>query len=55
MEGYSAADLVVTALENAGTDLDKAGFLAATEVITDYQDIFGYPIQSSSAPEIKRA
>ena len=33
MEGYRAADLVVTALENAGPDLDKAGFLAATEAI----------------------
>jgi branched-chain amino acid transport system substrate-binding protein len=45
MEGYRAADLVVTALENAGPDLDKASFLAATEAITDYQDIFGYQIQ----------
>ncbi|MBT6664777.1 MAG: ABC transporter substrate-binding protein [Gammaproteobacteria bacterium] len=45
MEGYRAADLVVTALENAGPDLDKAGFLVATEAITDYQDIFGYQIQ----------
>ena len=45
MEGYRAADLVVTALENAGPDLDTAGFLAATEAITDYQDIFGYQIQ----------
>lgn len=45
MEGYRAADLVVTALENAGPDLNKAGFLAATEAITDYQDIFGYRIQ----------
>jgi branched-chain amino acid transport system substrate-binding protein len=45
MEGYRAADLVVTALENAGPDLDKAGFLAATEAIENYQDIFGYPIQ----------
>ena len=45
MEGYRAADLVVTALENAGPDLDRAGFLAAIEAITDYQDIFGYQIQ----------
>jgi len=45
MEGYRAADLVVTALENAGPDLDTAGFLAATEAITDYQDIFGYQIR----------
>ncbi len=45
MEGYRAADLVVTALENAGPDLTKASFLAATEAITDYQDIFGYRIQ----------
>ena len=45
MEGYRAADLVVTALENAGPDLDKPGFLAATEAINDYQDIFGYQIQ----------
>jgi len=45
MEGYRAADLIVTALENTGRDLDKAGFLAATEAITDYEDIFGYRIQ----------
>ena len=45
MEGYRAADLVVTALENAGPELNRAGFLAATEAITDYQDIFGYQIQ----------
>ncbi len=45
MEGYRGADIVVTALENAGPNLNRAGFLAATEAITDYQDIFGYRIQ----------
>jgi branched-chain amino acid transport system substrate-binding protein len=44
MEGYRAGDLIVTALENAGPDLDMQGFLAAVEGITDYQDIFGYRV-----------
>jgi len=45
MEGYRAADLIVTGLTNAGPDLDKASFLAAVEAISDYQDIFGYRLQ----------
>jgi len=45
MKGYLAAELVVTALENAGSDLDKTDFLAATKAITDYNDTFRYPIQ----------
>jgi branched-chain amino acid transport system substrate-binding protein len=45
MEGYRAADLIVTALQRSGPDLDKQKFLAATESITDYEDIFGYRIQ----------
>ena len=49
MEGYRAGDLIVTALENAGPDLDMPGFLAAVEGITDYQDIFGYRV--SFGPE----
>jgi branched-chain amino acid transport system substrate-binding protein len=42
MEGYRAADLVVTALERAGRDLNREVFIKAAESITDYRDIFGY-------------
>ena len=44
MEGYRAGDLIITALENAGHDLDHANFLHAIESITDYEDMFGYRI-----------
>ena len=42
MEGYRAADLVVTALEAAGPDLTREGFIRAMEGITEYTDLFGY-------------
>lgn len=45
MEGYRAGDLIITALEAAGRDLDTTTFLAAVEGITDYEDIFGYRVQ----------
>lgn len=44
MEGYRAADLVVMALERAGTDLTRDSFIKAMESITDYSDIFGYSV-----------
>lgn len=44
MEGYRAGDLVVEAIEQAGPALNQQRFLAATENITDYTDIFGYRI-----------
>jgi branched-chain amino acid transport system substrate-binding protein len=44
MEGYRAGDLVVEAIEQAGPALTQQRFLAATENITDYTDIFGYRI-----------
>lgn len=44
MEGYRAGDLVVEAIERAGPVLNQQRFLAATENITDYTDIFGYRI-----------
>ena len=47
MEGYRAADLVVTALENAGPDLTVERLVSAVEGITDYQDIFGYKVSFS--------
>ena len=39
--GYSAAELVVLALQKAGRDLTADSFIAALESIKDYQDIFG--------------
>ena len=47
--GYSAAELVVLALQKAGRDLTTDGFIAALESIKDYQDIFGSPTMSFSA------
>jgi len=47
--GYSAAELVVLALQKAGRDLTTDGFIAALESIRDYQDIFGSPTMSFSA------
>lgn len=44
MEGYRAADLVVEALERAGRELTRDGFLAALESIDDYTDLFGYRV-----------
>ena len=44
MEGYRAADLVVAALQRAGSDLTVDGFLAALESIDNYTDLFGYRV-----------
>lgn len=47
--GYSAAELVVLALQKAGRDLTADSFIAALESIKDYDDIFGSPRMSFSA------
>jgi branched-chain amino acid transport system substrate-binding protein len=47
--GYSAAQLVVLALQKAGHDLTANSFIAALESIKDYKDIFGSPTMSFSA------
>ena len=47
--GYSAAELVVLALQKAGRDLTAESFVAALEGINDYNDIFGSPTMSFSA------
>ena len=44
--GYVAADLVVTALENAGPDLNVDSLIEGIEAITKYEDIFGGPSAS---------
>jgi branched-chain amino acid transport system substrate-binding protein len=46
--GYVIADLVVTALQQAGPELTLDGFLAALEGIDEYQDMFGGPLLSLS-------
>ena len=38
---YTAANLVVLALTNAGPDLTTDSFIKAMEGIKDYKDIFG--------------
>ena len=48
MEGYRAADLVVSAFEIAGEELSLEKFILALESITDYQDLFGYKVSFSS-------
>jgi branched-chain amino acid transport system substrate-binding protein len=47
--GYSAAQLVVQALQSAGRNLTADSFIAALESINDYKDIFGSPPKSFSA------
>ena len=47
--GYSAAQVVVLALQKAGRDLTADSFIAAMESIKDYKDIFGSPTMSFSA------
>jgi len=47
--GYSAAEVVVLALQRAGRDLTADSFIAALESIKDYKDIFGSPMMSFSA------
>jgi branched-chain amino acid transport system substrate-binding protein len=49
--GYVWADLLVTALENAGTDLTADALIAGFEAIKDYQDPFGNPAFSYSAED----
>jgi branched-chain amino acid transport system substrate-binding protein len=44
--GYSAAQLVLLALQKAGHDLTADGYIAAMESIKDYKDIFGSPTMS---------
>ena len=46
--GYSAAQLVVQALQKAGRDLTAESFISALESIKDYKDIFGSPTMSFS-------
>jgi branched-chain amino acid transport system substrate-binding protein len=47
--GYTAAQLVITALDRAGRDLTTDSFIKAMESIKDYHDIFGAPAMSFSA------
>jgi branched-chain amino acid transport system substrate-binding protein len=47
--GYSAAQVVVLALQKAGRDLTADSFIAGLESIKDYNDIFGSPTMSFSA------
>jgi len=47
--GYSAAQLVVLALQRTGRDLTADSFIAALEGIKDYKDIFGSPTMHFSA------
>ena len=39
--GYTAASVVLLALDRAGRDLTTDGFIKAMESIHDYKDIFG--------------
>jgi branched-chain amino acid transport system substrate-binding protein len=47
--GYSAAQLVVLALQKAGRDLTADSFITALESVQGYKDIFGSPTMSFSA------
>ncbi len=44
VEGYRGADIIVTALENAGENLTREGLVTALEDMSSYQDIFGYKV-----------
>ncbi len=46
--GYTAAQLVVQALKNAGPDLTTDSFVSGMESIKNWQDIFGSPAMSFS-------
>jgi branched-chain amino acid transport system substrate-binding protein len=46
--GYTGAQLVVKALENAGKNLTTDSFIAGVEQIKDYRDPFGSPVISFS-------
>lgn len=41
-EGYRSADVIVEALQLAGPDLTRDGFVSALESMGDYTDLFGY-------------
>jgi branched-chain amino acid transport system substrate-binding protein len=47
--GYTAAQLVVLALQKAGKDLTTDSFVTGMESIKDWHDIFGSPAMSFSA------
>ena len=47
--GYSAASMVILALQRAGRDLTTDSFIQGMESIHDYVDIFGNPSASLSA------
>ena len=47
--GYTAGQLVVLGLQNAGKDLNTDSFVAGMEKIKDWHDIFGSPPMSFSA------
>jgi branched-chain amino acid transport system substrate-binding protein len=47
--GYTAAQLVVLGMQNAGKDLTTDSFVAGMEKIKDWHDIFGSPAMSFSA------
>jgi branched-chain amino acid transport system substrate-binding protein len=47
--GYTAAQLVVLGLKNAGKDLTTDSYVAGMEKIKDWHDIFGSPPMSFSA------
>lgn len=47
--GYSAASMVIAALERAGRDLTTDSFITALEATNNYVDIFGNPPASLSA------
>ena len=51
--GYTAAQLLIQALENAGRTLNVDTLIAGTEAIKDYQDIFGSP-KMSYGPTIRQ-
>jgi branched-chain amino acid transport system substrate-binding protein len=42
--GYTAANLVLLALDKAGRELTVDSFIEALESIHDYKDIFGYEL-----------
>ncbi len=46
--GYTAGQLVIQALKNAGKDLNADTFVAGMESIKDWHDIFGSPAMSFS-------
>jgi branched-chain amino acid transport system substrate-binding protein len=47
--GYTAAQLILTALDRAGSNLTTDSFIAAMESVKDFHDIFGSPPLGFSA------